>query len=74
MIPKRIKKKETKVINSLSEKEDEINNNKYIIKTELKKERQNNITTSKFSLKKYETNNNIINNNKNKLIQINKKT
>ena len=33
MIPKRIKK-ETKVINSLSEKEDEINNNKYIIKKE----------------------------------------
>ena len=112
MIPKRIKKKETKVINSLSEKEDEINNNKYIIKKEEKKERQNiydkyrkkeqeievdkqpnktlknynyktfeinketkenNITTSKLSLKKYETNTRIINNNKNKFIQMDKK-
>ena len=33
------KKKETKVINSLSEKEEDINNNKYIIEKEEKKER-----------------------------------
>ena len=46
------KKKETKVINSLSEKEEEINNNKYIIKKEEKKENKKHKIIYEIKIKK----------------------